>query len=193
MPRMRAPLTIPTPSHGIATRTISRPPLPPRRMKGRVGRATRPRSTRASTLVSSAPECSFCWTRPRSIPRRATASTAGMCGYWREGLAELSKGELGGLESGAYSPWARRIVRGDRRHHRVPGQRRAARARAERPLSLGLCASSRSLASGAIDRSERSSSRRPHATPLFMGRTSCKKIVTCHDTIPARFPRATSA
>ncbi|HMJ56475.1 MAG TPA: glycosyltransferase family 1 protein [Polyangiaceae bacterium] len=28
----------------------------------------------------------------------------------------------------------------------------------------------------------------PNATPLFIGLTKCKKIVTCHDTIPARFP-----
>jgi len=28
----------------------------------------------------------------------------------------------------------------------------------------------------------------PNATPLLVGRTRCKKIVTCHDTIPARFP-----
>ena len=28
----------------------------------------------------------------------------------------------------------------------------------------------------------------PNATPLFIGLTKCKKVVTCHDTIPARFP-----
>ena len=28
----------------------------------------------------------------------------------------------------------------------------------------------------------------PNCTPLFIGLTNCKKIVTCHDTIPARFP-----
>jgi glycosyltransferase involved in cell wall biosynthesis len=28
----------------------------------------------------------------------------------------------------------------------------------------------------------------PNATPLFIGLTGCKKIVTCHDTIPARYP-----
>lgn len=28
----------------------------------------------------------------------------------------------------------------------------------------------------------------PHATPLFMGFTSCRTIVTCHDAIPVRFP-----
>lgn len=28
----------------------------------------------------------------------------------------------------------------------------------------------------------------PHATPLFMGLTSCRTIVTCHDAIPLRFP-----
>ncbi|HMI84620.1 MAG TPA: glycosyltransferase family 1 protein [Polyangiaceae bacterium] len=28
----------------------------------------------------------------------------------------------------------------------------------------------------------------PNATPLLLGMTSCKKVVTCHDTIPARFP-----
>lgn len=28
----------------------------------------------------------------------------------------------------------------------------------------------------------------PHATPLLMGWTSCKTIVTCHDAIPVRFP-----
>ena len=28
----------------------------------------------------------------------------------------------------------------------------------------------------------------PNATPLFMGLTRCKRVVTCHDTIPARYP-----
>ncbi len=28
----------------------------------------------------------------------------------------------------------------------------------------------------------------PHATPLFMGLTRCKRIVTCHDAIPMHFP-----
>jgi len=28
----------------------------------------------------------------------------------------------------------------------------------------------------------------PNSTPLFMGLTHCKKIVTCHDAIPARYP-----
>ncbi len=28
----------------------------------------------------------------------------------------------------------------------------------------------------------------PNATPLFMGLTNTKKIVTCHDAIPARYP-----
>ena len=28
----------------------------------------------------------------------------------------------------------------------------------------------------------------PHATPLLMSFTDCRKIVTCHDTIPARYP-----
>jgi len=29
----------------------------------------------------------------------------------------------------------------------------------------------------------------PHATPLFMGLTKCKRIVTCHDAIPMHFPK----
>jgi glycosyltransferase involved in cell wall biosynthesis len=28
----------------------------------------------------------------------------------------------------------------------------------------------------------------PHATPLFLGAAGCKKIVTCHDLVPTRFP-----
>jgi glycosyltransferase involved in cell wall biosynthesis len=28
----------------------------------------------------------------------------------------------------------------------------------------------------------------PHATPLFLGLAGCKRIVTCHDLIPTRFP-----
>jgi glycosyltransferase involved in cell wall biosynthesis len=28
----------------------------------------------------------------------------------------------------------------------------------------------------------------PHATPLFMGLTKCRRIVTCHDLIPVRYP-----
>jgi glycosyltransferase involved in cell wall biosynthesis len=28
----------------------------------------------------------------------------------------------------------------------------------------------------------------PHATPLFLGWAGCKRIVTCHDLIPTRFP-----
>ncbi len=29
----------------------------------------------------------------------------------------------------------------------------------------------------------------PHATPLFMGLTQCRRIVTCHDAIPMHFPK----
>jgi glycosyltransferase involved in cell wall biosynthesis len=29
----------------------------------------------------------------------------------------------------------------------------------------------------------------PHATPLFMGVTGCRRIVTCHDAIPMHFPK----
>jgi glycosyltransferase involved in cell wall biosynthesis len=28
----------------------------------------------------------------------------------------------------------------------------------------------------------------PHATPLFLGMAGCRKIVTCHDLVPTRFP-----
>ena len=28
----------------------------------------------------------------------------------------------------------------------------------------------------------------PHATPLFLGLAGCKRIVTCHDLVPTRFP-----
>ncbi|HMI84619.1 MAG TPA: glycosyltransferase, partial [Polyangiaceae bacterium] len=28
----------------------------------------------------------------------------------------------------------------------------------------------------------------PHATPLFLGLAGCRKIVTCHDLVPTRFP-----
>jgi glycosyltransferase involved in cell wall biosynthesis len=28
----------------------------------------------------------------------------------------------------------------------------------------------------------------PHATPLFLGLSGCKRIVTCHDLVPTRFP-----
>jgi len=28
----------------------------------------------------------------------------------------------------------------------------------------------------------------PNATPLFMGLTACRRILTCHDTIPLRYP-----
>src|SRR5690348_8964196 len=28
----------------------------------------------------------------------------------------------------------------------------------------------------------------PHATPLFFGWTGCRKIVTCHDLVPTKFP-----
>ena len=28
----------------------------------------------------------------------------------------------------------------------------------------------------------------PHATPLFFGLTGCRKIVTCHDLVPTKFP-----
>jgi len=28
----------------------------------------------------------------------------------------------------------------------------------------------------------------PHATPLLLGRTGCRRIVTCHDLVPTRFP-----
>ena len=28
----------------------------------------------------------------------------------------------------------------------------------------------------------------PHATPIFLSRTGCRRIVTCHDLVPTRFP-----
>ncbi|HKQ70757.1 MAG TPA: glycosyltransferase family 1 protein [Polyangiaceae bacterium] len=28
----------------------------------------------------------------------------------------------------------------------------------------------------------------PHATPMFLGTTGCRRIVTCHDLVPTRFP-----
>src|SRR3954468_23274429 len=28
----------------------------------------------------------------------------------------------------------------------------------------------------------------PHATPILLGETGCRRIVTCHDLVPTRFP-----
>jgi len=47
---------------------------------------------------------------------------------------------------------------------------------------LGLWRAVRSIGAAAVHLGD------PNCTPLFMKLTSCKKIVTCHDTIPARYP-----
>ena len=47
---------------------------------------------------------------------------------------------------------------------------------------LGLFRAVRSIGARAVHLGD------PNATPLFMGLTRCKKIVTCHDAIPARYP-----
>ena len=106
------------------------------------------------------------------------------------GLAELPRGELGSLEilalthlglDGTYrvtdditafhgSPEL--SAPGPRDHYHWAYARRVALWRAVR-----------SIGASAVHLGD------PNATPLFVGLTSCKKIVTCHDTIPARFPQ----
>jgi glycosyltransferase involved in cell wall biosynthesis len=112
--------------------------------------------------------------------------------YVRElalGLAELPEAERGGLEflalthltlGGAYrvtedltaftgSPG--QSSPGPKEHYRWAYARR-----------FGLARALRRIGAGAVHLAD------PNASPLFMGLTKCKKIVTCHDVIPARYP-----
>jgi glycosyltransferase involved in cell wall biosynthesis len=106
-----------------------------------------------------------------------------------KGLAELPRSELGSLEilglthlglGGSYrvtedvtsfrgSPEL--SAPGPEDHYRWAYARR-----------LALWRAVRSIGARAVHLGD------PHSTPLLMGLTRCKKIVTCHDTIPARFP-----
>jgi glycosyltransferase involved in cell wall biosynthesis len=106
------------------------------------------------------------------------------------GLAELPRGELGSLEilalthldlHGGYrvtdditafhgSPEI--SAPGPKDHYRWAYARRVALWRAVRAIGAS-----------AVHLGD------PNATPLFIGLTGCKKVVTCHDTIPARFPQ----
>jgi glycosyltransferase involved in cell wall biosynthesis len=105
------------------------------------------------------------------------------------GLAELPRAELGSLEilalthlalDGAYrvtdditafhgSPAL--SAPGPKDHYRWAYARRVALWRAVRAIGAS-----------AVHLGD------PNATPLFVQWAGCKKIVTCHDTIPARFP-----
>jgi glycosyltransferase involved in cell wall biosynthesis len=105
------------------------------------------------------------------------------------GLAELPRGELGGIEvlalthlglDGSYrvtdditafhgSPQL--SAPGPREHYRWAYARR-----------FGLWRAVSAIGAAAVHLGD------PNATPLFIGLTKCKKIVTCHDTIPARYP-----
>ena len=105
------------------------------------------------------------------------------------GLSELPRAELGSLEilalthlglDGSYrvteditafhgSPEL--AAPGPRDHYRWAYARR-----------FGLWRAVRAIGAGAVHLGD------PNATPLFIGLTKCKKVVTCHDTIPARFP-----
>jgi glycosyltransferase involved in cell wall biosynthesis len=105
------------------------------------------------------------------------------------GLAELPRAELGSLEvlalthlglDGSYrvtdditafhgSPEL--AAPGPRDHYRWAYARR-----------FGLWRAVRAIGASAVHLGD------PNATPLFIGLTTCKKIVTCHDAIPARYP-----
>jgi glycosyltransferase involved in cell wall biosynthesis len=105
------------------------------------------------------------------------------------GLAELPRTELGQLEilalthlglDGSYrvtdditafhgSPEL--IAPGPRDHYHWAYARR-----------LGLWRAVRAIGASAVHLGD------PNASPLFIGLTKCKKVLTCHDTIPARFP-----
>ena len=48
---------------------------------------------------------------------------------------------------------------------------------------LGLARALRKTGAGVVHLGD------PNATPLFMSLTHCRKVVTCHDVIPARYPK----
>jgi hypothetical protein len=107
-----------------------------------------------------------------------------------QGLAELPRAELGGLEilalthlglGGAYRVTDDITAFRGSKELAAPGPREHYHWAYARRFALWRAV--RSIGASAVHLGD------PNATPLFIGLTSCKKIVTCHDTIPARFPQ----
>lgn len=122
--------------------------------------------------------------------------TRGHGRYVRElalGLAELPASHTAGLEflaltdlslsgahqvtsdigrfEGAPSRFSKSPSPGPKDHYRWAYARR-----------LGLARALRKTGAGVVHLGD------PNATPLFMSLTHCRKVVTCHDVIPARYP-----
>jgi glycosyltransferase involved in cell wall biosynthesis len=106
-----------------------------------------------------------------------------------QGLAELPKEELGQIELKALTKL------GLDGSYEVTDDITAFRGSEDLPLPsakdhyhwayarrLALWRAVRAIGASAVHLGD------PNATPLFVGMTDCKKVVTCHDTIPARYP-----
>jgi glycosyltransferase involved in cell wall biosynthesis len=106
-----------------------------------------------------------------------------------KGLSELSREELGGIELKALTKL------GLDGSYEVSDDVTAFQGSADVPLPsskdhyrwayarrLALWRAVRAIGASAVHLGD------PNATPLFVGLTRCKKVVTCHDTIPARYP-----
>jgi glycosyltransferase involved in cell wall biosynthesis len=125
-------------------------------------------------------------------PLDTPSGPRGIGRYIRElalGLAQLPSDELGGIEilgltsltwSGGYQ------VTDDLGSYRG-GARSAAPTEADFyqwawRQRLAMWRAAKSVNAGAVHITD------PHATPLFLGLAGCKRIVTCHDLVPTRFP-----
>jgi len=106
-----------------------------------------------------------------------------------KGLAELSNGELGGLElkaltrlglDGSYE--VTDDITSFQGSADVPTPSSKDQYRWAYARRLALWRAVRAVGASAVHLGD------PSATPLFVGLTHCKKVITCHDTIPARYP-----
>lgn len=119
--------------------------------------------------------------RPRGIGR-----------YIRDlatGLATLSRDELGGLEILGLTSldwWGNFTLTADiasyRGDPRLPKPTPSDYYRWAYRQRLVLWRAAMSAGAGAVHLCA------PHATPLLLGLTGCRRIVTCHDLVPSRFP-----
>src|SRR5882724_3211502 len=125
-------------------------------------------------------------------PLDTPSGPRGIGRYIRElaiGLSELPPGELGGIEIVGLTSltWAG----GYALTHDLGSYQGGERSKA--PTEAGfyewawrqrvaLWRAAQRLGAAAVHTCD------PHATPLFLGLAGCKRIVTCHDLVPTRFP-----
>ena len=190
MPGISAPLSIPTPSHRNRHPNHLETPSAPRRLMGSVGRARGPRSTQASTLVSLA--------RDNRSARPDFARHSGAQPRARAVRAGTGQGSCRAVEwrvakhsaQGAHSPSPQQSyevtddITSFQGSADVPTPSSKDQYRWAYARRLALWRAVRADGASAVDLGD------PSATPLFVGLTHCKKVITCHDPNPGALSSA---